>query len=542
MANSKNSKASSSKVQKSGMELMFAKSDTLNRRELRKKKRMINMTIGFALIAVELVALVMFLIAMFKLDMIPAKYMAMVIAVLLLITLYNVLSQFTKAHWLGKVLAVLLSAIMFVASAYVGKANSVISNIAGVTTKTDTFSVIVLKDDPAGSLTDTGSYTFGYNNVSDKDMAEQVLQDVNNAIGKTAKTRTYDNGTSLVNALYNKEVQAIVFNEASRTTFEEQFTDFEDKTKVIYTKTFTTQIKEKVVNKDTSSDAFTIYVSGNDNEGAIAANGRSDVNIIATFNPKTRQVLMVSTPRDYWVEINTLKTDNNGNVRKGYDKLTHAGNHGVDASIATLENLYGIDIDYYVKVNFTGAVGVIDALGGITINSDVAFTNGEDAAPIAYKFVVGPNECDGEKALAFCRERQAFSDGDNQRGRNQMAAISGMIDKATSSAILTQYNQVLDAVSGLIATNMPDSAISTLIKAQINDMTGWNIMSYSVAGTGSTKTGQIEGLSGMSVIIPNYDTVNTAIELMSKVRNGEVFDIDQFLEDKALESGTTSAR
>lgn len=251
---------------------------------------------------------------------------------------------------------------------------------------------------------------------------------------------------------------------------------------------------------------------------------------------------MVSTPRDYWVPVDTLSTDSNGKAVTGYEKLTHAGNYGVDSSISTLESLYGVDVDYYVKVNFTGAVGVIDALGGITINSDVKFTNGEDAAPVAYNFVVGPNECDGEKALAFCRERQAFSDGDNQRGRNQMAAIEGMIDKATSTAILTQYNKVLDAVSGLIATNMPDSAISNLVKAQINDPTGWNIMSYSVSGTGATKTGQLFGIVGMSVIEPDYSTVNTAIELMSKVRNGEVFDIDQFLEDKALESGTTQAR
>jgi LCP family protein required for cell wall assembly len=238
--------------------------------------------------------------------------------------------------------------------------------------------------------------------------------------------------------------------------------------------------------------------------------------------------------------MDTLQTDSNGNKVTGYEKLTHAGNMGVDSSIGTLESLYGIDIDYYVKVNFTGAVGVVDALGGITINSDVDFTNGEDAAPISYHFTVGANECDGEKTLAFCRERQAFLDGDNQRGRNQMAAISAIINKATSSAILTRYSQVLDAVSGLIATNMPDEAISTLVKSQLNDMTGWNIMSYSVSGTGDEKTGEIYGLVGMSVIIPDYDTVNTAIELMSKVRNGEVFDIDQFLEDKALETGTTA--
>ena len=543
MADSSNKKkAASHESKKSNMEIMFSGSDSLTKRERRKKKQLIARSVGFALIGIEVIALIIFLAALFKLNMIPAKYMAMLIGILLLITVYNVLSQFTKAHWVGKVLAVLLAVVMFVGSSYIGKANSVISNIAGVTTKTDTFSLVVLATDPATGVAATKNYTFGYNKINNKDMAESLIQEVNTTLGTNVKTRTYDNWTNIINALYNNEVKVIVFNESNRAMLEEQFTDFEEKTKVIYTKTYTTQIKENVVNKNTATESFTIYVSGNDDYGAISANGRSDVNIVATFNPKTRQVLMVSTPRDYWVPVDTLSTDSNGKAVTGYEKLTHAGNYGVDSSISTLESLYGVDVDYYVKVNFTGAVGVIDALGGITINSDVKFTNGEDAAPVAYNFVVGPNECDGEKALAFCRERQAFSDGDNQRGRNQMAAIEGMIDKATSTAILTQYNKVLDAVSGLIATNMPDSAISNLVKAQINDPTGWNIMSYSVSGTGATKTGQLFGIVGMSVIEPDYSTVNTAIELMSKVRNGEVFDIDQFLEDKALESGTTQAR
>lgn len=542
MANSNNKKANSSRTKKSGMELMFAKSDTLNKRELRKKKRMINMTIGFVLVGVELIALAVFLIALFTLNIVPAKYMAIIVAVLLLVTLYNILSQFTKAHWIGKVLSVILAVVMFVASSYVGKANSFISNISGVTTKTDVFSLIVLKEDPANGVADTASYTFGYNNRSEREMSEQMLEDVKGTTGTAVKTRTYDNGTSVINALYNKEVQVIVFNEASRSMIAEQFTDFEERTKVIYEKKFTTQIKDNVSNKNTSKDTFTIYISGNDQEGHLLSSGLSDVNIIATFNPKTRQILMVSTPRDFFVPIHTLKKDANGNEIVGNDKLTHAGNYGIDGSIATLESLYGIDIDYYVKVNFTGAVAVVDALGGITINSAVDFRNGEDAAPIEYHFTIGPNECDGAKTLAFVRERQAFSDGDNQRGRNQMAAISAIIDKATSMAILTQYNQVLDAVAGLIATNMPDSEIANLVKAQLNDMTGWNMMSYSVSGKGDSRSGEVSGLHGMSVIIPNYDTVNIAIELMSKVSNGEVFDIDQFLEDKALQSGTTQAR
>lgn len=526
---------------KTWTELLAAKSDTLTKRERKRKQQIIGRIIGLALIAVELAALIFFMVTVFQLNILPTKYIAIILGVLLLITVYNVLSQFTKAHWIGKVLAVLLSVVMFVGSSYIGKANETIGGISGIVTKTDIMSLVVLAEDQASTLEDVKFYTFGYNTASKQDMSESLLSEVNSAVGMQVKTRTYNDATNLINALYNKEAQVIVFDEGNRAMLEEQFPGLSEKTRVIYTKEFKTEIKNAVVNKNTSKDTFTVYVTGNDSYGSLSETGRSDVNIIATFNPKTRQVLMVSTPRDYWVPMDTLEKDDNGNPKTGMEKLTHAGNVGVDGSIGTLELLYGIDIDYYVKVNFTGAVGVIDALGGITIYSDVEFTNGEDAAPESYHFVIGPNECDGEKALAFVRERQVFPDGDNQRGRNQMAAISAIIDKATSAAILNRYNQVMDAISGLIATNMSDSAIKTLVKAQLDDMTGWNIMSYSVSGTGGTKTGEIYGTVGMSVIIPDYTTVNTAIELMSKVRNGEVFDIDQFLEDKALESGTTQA-
>ena len=255
MADSSNKKkAASHESKKSNMEIMFSGSDSLTKRERRKKKQLIARSVGFALIGIEVIALIIFLAALFKLNMIPAKYMAMLIGILLLITVYNVLSQFTKAHWVGKVLAVLLAAVMFVGSSYIGKANSVISNIAGVTTKTDTFSLVVLATDPATGVEATKDYTFGYNKINNKDMAESLIQEVNTKLGTNVKTRTYDNWTNIINALYNNEVKVIVFNESNRAMLEEQFTDFEEKTKVIYTKTYTTQIKENVVNKNTATE------------------------------------------------------------------------------------------------------------------------------------------------------------------------------------------------------------------------------------------------------------------------------------------------
>ena len=528
-------KKRTSEPPKSNSQILFSKGADLSRREQRRKKKLIAQIIGFSLVAIEVVIAIVFVCMLFFLNMIPNKYMIMLIVILALISAYNLMSQFTRAHWLGKALAVILSVAMVFGSLYVGKANGVIGSATGVTTKTDSISLIVLKEDAAASLADTAKYTFGYNSKNSADLMNKAIDSINKNVGTNVTTRTYDNSTAVVNALYNKDAQIIIFNESARSTLEEQFPDFHERTRILETLNFETQIKTApTVNKDTSTDTFTIYISGNDDYGSITATGRSDVNIIATFNPKTKQVLLVSTPRDYWVEVDSTTG------QKGYEKLTHAGNYGVDSSITTLQNLYGIDIDYYVKVNFTGAVGVIDALDGITINSEVDFTNGQDAAPVSYHFTVGDNECDGAKALAFCRERQAFSDGDNQRGRNQMQAIKGMIAKATSPKILTNYNSVMDAVSGLIATSMPSDAISGLIKSQLSDGGSWNVLSYSVSGTGASRTGELFGLQGMSVVIPDNTTVNNAIEMMGKIRSGQVFDVTQFLEDKALQTPTTA--
>ena len=309
---------------------------------------------------------------------------------------------------------------------------------------------------------------------------------------------------------------------------EEYYKTFSDDTRVLNTHKVETVIQEDEKLDDITKTPFNVYLSGIDVYGSIKATSRSDVNVIVTVNPNTKQILLTSTPRDYYVPL----TVSNGIP----DKLTHAGNYGVEASIDTLQNLYGIDIDYYVKINFSGCVAVVDALGGITIDSEVEFTCGEDASPIPYHFVKGPNECDGEMAVAFSRERHAFAAGDFQRGRNQTAAIKGILQKATSPAILTKYSAVLDAVSDMFLTNIPTSTISDLVKLQLSDSTAWNIQTYSIEGSTQPPAGQgpayleITGLRGASVVYPYADSINTAIQLMSKIQNGDVFDVDEYVD------------
>ena len=254
---------------------------------------------------------------------------------------------------------------------------------------------------------------------------------------------------------------------------------------------------------------FTMYISGIDTRGEMIAKSRSDVNILATVNVDTRQVLLVSTPRDFYVPLP---------ISNGVpDKLTHAGIYGVECSMGTLEMLYNTQIDYYFRVNFGGFKKIIDALGGVTVNSEYSFSS----TISGYSFSKGENYLDGEAALAFARERKAFSSGDRQRGKNQMAVIQAVIEKAMSPAILTGYTDIMESVSGNFETSMPYDLIAEIVRDQLDNGGSWNVVNTSVDGTGDTRR-PYSLSTGAYVMIPDQQTVDAAIAMMEQVKNGEI--------------------
>jgi len=523
---------------RTNIKLMFTRSSSLSPKALKKKKRIRNRSIGFILVTLQAIITIVFLCMLFKLNVIPNKYIIIVLISLFLITLYNFVSQLTKAHIFGKTLAVLLSIILFVGSIYIYKTDNMLSAISGTNIQTDYFSVIVLNTDTATSLNDAKEYSFGYNALVDSANSEKVVKKINDELITNLKTRTYDDWSSLVNALYGQSLKAIILNESYRSEIEQQFSDFNEKTKILETVKFETKIT--AAPKNVVTEPFTIYLGGNDSRNGLDSEStKNDVNIIATFNPNTRQIILVTTPRDYYFKIYSLSESGTKP-----DKLTHAGNFGTDAVLATLENLYGIDIDYYTRINFSGTVKIVDALGGIDINSEVDFNTTWETSINKYHFVVGLNgDCDGEKVLAFCRERKAFDAlGDNQRGRDQMFALQGLITKASSPAILTTYASLMDSLSGMFSTSMPQGTISSIIKDMLNDPTPWTVQTYNTIGLVgdfyAPSSFYPQTLPSMSVIMPDNNSVNTAIELMNKVRNGDVFDVKTYLESTTTSTST----
>ena len=475
---------------KNDMQYLFKPKVSLSKIERKKKRRAWAFAIGSVLVLIQLVLTVLFLLKMFKLDILPFKYLFMINIILILLVLYDFTSQFTKSHILGKLISVMLSCLILFTYLFAAKFDSVLDKLGAANVEIDIVDVCVLSNDKAQNLNDAANYKFAINSTASNANINTSIESISSETGKTIKPTEYTNWSNLVNALYdNKNIQAIVINHSMMSIISQEFPDFED------------SIKTKLASK-----------------------ALSDVNILAVINPETKQVLLVTTPRDSYIKIS------NSSGVTGYDKLAHAGSYGVDKSIEALENLYGINIDYYVKINFAGSQAVIDALGGITIESEIEFTNGWEAAPVSYHFVQGANECDGEKAIAFARERKAFAAGDFQRGRNQTAVIKGIIQKATSPAILTRYSAVMDTVSDMFLTNIPSSAISDLVKLQLSNSTPWNIQTYSISGkTDEYRHLEVSNVYGASIVLPYEEDISTATKLMNKVIAGETFDVDTYL-------------
>lgn len=372
--------------------------------------------------------------------------------------------------------------------------------------------VYVRESDKAETLEDTKGYTYGVLEALDRENTDAAMEQMSEVIGNI-ETKNYTDVSALVDGLEKgKEVDAIILNTGFMSLLEsrEDYETVKAQMKQVHVEEIEKKVDsvEEPVASSEIPKTFSVYISGIDSREGLVANSRSDVNIVATVNTETHQVLLVSTPRDYFVPLS---------ISNGVpDKLTHAGIYGIDVSKDTLAMLYQTDIDYYFRVNFGGFEKIIDSLGGITIVSDYTF----DSENVdGYSYVKGENQVNGAQALAFARERYAFSEGDRQRGKNQLHVIEGVIKKAMSPAILKNFSQTMESLGGSFETNIPYDVIAGLIRQQLSEGGEWSVESYSVDGSGATKVPYSMSMAAY-VMIPDMNTVNTAIEKMNQVKEG----------------------
>lgn len=488
------------------------------------------------IIVIMLSVVFMGLLAMTK--MVPTIYMLIigivlaVIAAIIWLLVWH--TRYTGRFIGGTVLAVIMIAILAFGGFYINKTRSAISNISGETTEVTQMAVYVKNDDAADSVEATAGYTYGILSSLDRENTDGAVAHLNSQFGTEVQTKEYAGLTELADGILNGEVNAMLLNSGYLSVYEDMdgYTDFSTKIKEVGTVDVESTIQSaeestpiEPITTANGGKVYTIYLSGIDTRGEMTAKSRSDVNIIATVNTDTHEILLVSTPRDYFVPLSI-----SGGAP---DKLTHAGIYGIDVCMDTLGMLYDIDINYYFRINFGGFVKVIDALGGITVNSDYDF---DSKNILGYHFNKGENYVNGEQALIFARERYAFQEGDRQRGKNQMEVIRGVVKKALSPEILTSYSSILSSLDGCFGTNITYEEIAQILQQQLTNGGDWTIVSYSVDGTGATEKPYSMSQKAY-VMVPNYDTVNKAKSLMEKVRNGEVVTQE---ETDAPVSGSTS--
>lgn len=407
------------------------------------------------------------------------------------------------------------------------KVGETVRSVTEEQTVTSSYAVYVRKDDKAKELEDAADYDFGVTSSYDKDNTVSAIRLLRESFDRKITTVDHDTVQEMVDALFDKDVDAILLNEAYVPIMQELegYEDFSENTRVLYR--FVVEQKKAIPSKpykgaagsrptenlqpvgDITSDPFVVYLSGSDTRSKTLETSNSDVNILVVINPKSKQILLLNTPRDYYIP----NPAGGGKL----DKLTHCGMYGIHTSIDALSDLYDEVVNYYAQINFTGFETLIDAVGGVEVESEIAFTtlNGN------YQIQKGVNKLNGAEALGFVRERYAFQTGDNQRGLNQMKVLTAVIDKLSAGRLITHYNSILDSLQGMFVTSISGEEISALVKMQLGDSAEWNIQSFAVTGsTGNDITYSIPRMA-VSVMYQDKALIEKATELVDRVIAGD---------------------
>lgn len=442
-----------------------------------RRKRSKNKGIWFfrAVAIISIIIFIVFGIMLYVLDMIPFKYLIIFYIVFGLLYLYLFITSFPKKiknkfKISSCVFLILFGTIFGVGIKYLNDTMDFVGVISKDLFQKEVYYVMTLENSKYKDIKDLDGKSIGiYSSKNSTKASNELNKKIKNI------SKEYKNVMELFEDLQDNKIDAVLINESTKNLLDTDLADMKLKLKEIY-KVYVSIEKTDIVKVvDITKKPFNIYVAGGDAYGSIDNVTNTDVNMIITVDPINRKVLLTSIPRDYYVNLPSFGDD-------AYDKLTHAGYYGIEESVKTIENLLDIDINYYVKVNFSTIEGVIDAIEGVDVYSDYSFK--ADIYPDYFTFKKGMNHLNGKQALAFARERHSFKDGDVQRVKNQQKVLTAIIKKITSSTTLvTNFSQILDSVGNSFSTNMETKSINRFIKMQLNDMRGWSIESQNLIGT-----------------------------------------------------------
>jgi len=469
--------------------------------KIKKKKRKINRIISVILLVVELILFGM----IFYMHVFPLLYVILAFILTIIITFGILILNFRKKRilrLLGYLLSIILISIISFGCFYLYNTLGFLFTVTDGDYAIKTYNVFVLEDSKYKEINDLDDLKIGVNESSTKDSLKKIKQELNKKIDY--KFKKYEDINSLYDGLLKKDVKAILLESSELELLKEQDINIFNKLKDIYEIEVKNDIKDLQSAVNINSEPFNIYISGIDTFGKINSSSRSDVNIVLTVNPKKEKILITWIPRDYYVSINSSKYK---------DKLTHAGIYGIDSSIYGVEKLLDTDINYYVKVNFTSLIEIVDLFDGVTVYNESAFysTGGERY------FKKGNITLDGEEALTFVRERKNLSEGDVGRGKNQIKVIEALMDKAMSPEIINKYNSLLNSLDGAFVTNMNHTTMFSFIRKEIQSRRNWKIESNILSGVDGYEYTYTYKKTELYVMKPDKDSVSDAKEKINNL-------------------------
>ena len=490
-----------------------SKRNTIKSKQTSEKLKF-DRTLSKVIVGVVILAVVLLVYAIVGFGALPLRYR--VIASLLLILLAVVLGRWLvkSRRNTSKIVSLMIVVALLFGVTQVSVLRNFIGRVTGSSTEHNLVHVVVMEASPHESMRDFKDLnpSFGSTSLADSNFINQAQEEIKTKDKIEFNAVSFTDYIEMTDALYDGSVDALIISEGHGAFIEEIKENFSEETRIIATYSYEKEVELPPREVDVSSETFSIFITGIDTYGKLSSVSRSDVNMVMTVNPTTHQILLTSIPRDYHVTLHSFGVK---------DKLTHAGIYGVMESVKTLEDLLSsqagekIDIDYYLRVNFTSVVDIVNALGGVSVNSIYSFRAG------GHTFNKGMNDINGAQALSFVRERYSLPGGDFDRIKNQQALISGIIDKATSPTIITRYNKFLSSVAGSFELSMPEKEFNKVVNDQISSMKGWEIISIQLGATGahSKTTYSMPGWN-LYVAEPKYDTVKSAAEMILKMESG----------------------
>lgn len=481
--------------------------------------------IGIVLSILLVVASFYLLYQLIKINVLPTKllFLITIIFVLLDAIFALLLCYYTRAV-VSKIICVVITLVLILGSClggyYISKTGSLLTNITNVTKHAkNTVSVVVKQSSDIKNKSQLNGLSVGTLRTIGTQGSSKALKELSKD-GIVLNQSEYDSLSAMLEAFYNGEVDSIIINESSRSQIldMESYADFDNNTRVVYQTSYKVENTDKAnAVTDITSKPFNVLISGSDTRGGFDENGRSDVIMVATINPKTSTILLTSVPRDFYVTTACDAAD--GCMQGALDKITHTGIHGTNTTKRTVEQLLGVEINYTFKVGFDTVTDLVDALGGV----DVYVEPGYAVSTSTFSVHEGVNHLDGQHALEYARERYAYTEGDRQRTKNQQQVLMGIINEATKPSVITKYASIMDAMANTFSTTMSNEEISDLIKHQINNNPKWKMEQYMVDGTGDTLMCAELG-DAASVMVPDQSTVKIAKDKINAVLAGKSAD------------------